>query len=196
MLLVAAGVALTTGRPVLFRQLRVGRGERTFTLLKFRTMTVAEGPDGQPLPDVERVTPFGAFLRRTSLDELPQLINVLRGDMSLVGPRPLFVRYLPYYTERERQRHSIRPGITGLAQISGRNQLLWDERLELDVKYVENRSFCLDLLILIRTAARLWSRGDVIVIPGLVQRPLDQVRSAETIKRGAPKNDSSTSAGI
>jgi len=184
MFLIGAGVLLANGRPVLFRQQRIGRDERPFVLLKFRTMRSAEAADGQPLPDVERLTRLGAFLRRTSLDELPQLINVLRGDMSLIGPRPLFVRYLPYYTLRERQRHQVRPGITGLAQVSGRNHLLWDERLELDVKYVENRSLRLDLSILWRTFGRLFSRGDVIVVPGLVQGPLDQVRGSGANVRG------------
>lgn len=178
--LAAAAVRLRMGSPVLFRQSRIGREERVFTLWKLRTMRDASGPDGRPLPDVERLGRLGAFLRRTSIDELPQLINVLRGDMSLVGPRPLFTRYLPYYTERERRRHEVRPGITGLAQVSGRNHLLWDDRLELDVQYVEKCSLRLDIQILIRTVAKLLKGSDVMVIPGLHQPPLDVVRGAVT----------------
>jgi lipopolysaccharide/colanic/teichoic acid biosynthesis glycosyltransferase len=173
----ALAIRIVMGAPVLFRQDRIGHKERTFTLLKFRTMRAAFGLDGKPLPDVQRLGRLGAFLRRMSIDELPQLINVVRGEMSLVGPRPLFVRYLRYYTDRERLRHSVRPGITGLAQVSGRNHLLWDERLELDVRYVESVSLMTDLKILTRTAQLLLSRGDVIVVPGLVQGPLDQYRT-------------------
>jgi len=135
------------------------------------------GADGQLLPDIERLSRAGTFLRKTSLDELPQLWNVLRGDMSLVGPRPLFMSYLPCYTERERKRHLVRPGITGLAQVRGRNVLPWDERLELDVQYVERMNFLLDLRILVKTAVKVLLRRDIIEAPGTVQGPLTAYRT-------------------
>lgn len=140
------------GSPVLFRQIRPGRHGRPFTFLKFRTMTDLRDHDGRLLPDVERLTPLGRCLRRYSLDELPQLVNVLRGDMSLVGPRPLLMEYLPLYTERQARRHEVAPGITGWAQIHGRNAVDFGERFVLDVWYVEHQSTLLDLAILIRTA--------------------------------------------
>jgi sugar transferase EpsL len=142
------------GRPVLFRQVRAGLHEEPFRLLKFRTMTNDRGPTGELRPDSERLTPLGRFLRSASLDELPQLINVLTGDLSLVGPRPLPIRYLPRYSNRQRLRHCVQPGITGLAQINGRNELEWDSRLELDVRYCERISVWLDLKIL---AATVWA---------------------------------------
>jgi sugar transferase EpsL len=141
----------TMGRPILFRQRRAGRGGRPFTILKLRTMTPGTGPDA------ERITALGRLLRRTSLDELPELWNVLRGDMSLVGPRPLLVPYVERYTPRQARRHEVRPGITGWAQVNGRNLLSWDERLELDVWYVDHWSFGLDLKILVRTIGRALS---------------------------------------
>ena len=164
------------GRPVVFKQQRVGYREREFMLYKFRTMSDARKPDGTLLPDRDRLTPLGSILRRTSLDELPQLWNILKGDMSFIGPRPLFVRYLPFYTERERLRHTVRPGITGLAQISGRNMIYWDERLELDAQYVERLSLTLDLHILWKTVFVVAMRKDVAVIPGEFGVPLDQYR--------------------
>lgn len=157
----AAAVAVFLGRPVLFRQVRPGRLGRPFTLAKFRTMTDARGPDGALLPDAQRLTPFGAWLRRTSLDELPQLWNVLRGDMSLVGPRPLLMEYLPLYSPEQARRHEVRPGITGWAQVSGRNEVPWAERFVLDVWYVDNRSFLLDLRILLLTVARVFRRQGI-----------------------------------
>jgi lipopolysaccharide/colanic/teichoic acid biosynthesis glycosyltransferase len=151
--LIGAGVLLDIGRPVLFRQERPGRDERPFILLKFRSMH-----DGE-------VSRFGAFLRTWSLDELPQLINVFRGDMSLVGPRPLLPEYLPYYSPRERRRHAVRPGLTGWAQIHGRNSLSWNERLEMDVWYVEHRSALLDARILAETIGVVLSRRGVVAKP-------------------------------
>lgn len=148
---VAGAVAVKLGRPVFFRQRRAGRGGTPFEVIKFRTMTDARGPDGNLLPDDQRLTPFGRWLRSTSLDELPELLNVLRGEMSLVGPRPLHVRYLPRYNARQARRHDVRPGITGLAQVRGRNALDWPERLELDVQYTETMSALLDLQILLET---------------------------------------------
>ena len=162
-LAVALLVRTKLGSPVIFHQERPGYRERIFTLCKFRTMTDARDEKGELLPDAERLTAFGSFLRSTSLDELPELWNIFRGDMSLIGPRPLLTGYLPYYTERERLRHTVRPGLTGLAQVSGRNFIAWDERLEKDVEYVEQLSFLLDLRILFQTIAVVLKKEDVAV---------------------------------
>jgi sugar transferase EpsL len=157
---VALLVRVKLGRPVLFRQVRPGRNGQPFTLVKFRTMTVPDA-GAEPLPDVERLTRFGRALRATSLDELPTLWNVLRGDMSLVGPRALLTEYLPLYTAEQSRRHEVRPGITGLAQVSGRNELPWPERLALDVVYVDNRSIGLDLWILATTITKVLRREGI-----------------------------------
>lgn len=157
----AAAVRLKLGSPVLFRQVRAGRGGRPFTVLKFRTMLDAADPAGRPLPDEERLTAFGRWLRSTSLDELPGLVNVLRGDMSLVGPRPLPVDYLPLYGPDQARRHEVRPGVTGWAAVNGRNALNWDQRLALDVWYVDHRSFWLDLRILLLTVRKVILREGV-----------------------------------
>jgi sugar transferase EpsL len=180
---VALAVWLTMGRPVLFRQVRPGLHAVPFTMLKFRTMTDARDAGGNLLPDAKRLTRLGRFLRRTSLDELPELWNVLRGDMSLVGPRPLLIEYLPYYTEEERSRHTVRPGITGLAQVRGRNDLLWDDRLALDVQYVKSLDLVLDLRILLLTCAKVISGSGIIVVPSAKQERLDKYRqqSQETM---------------
>jgi len=162
-LVVAILVRVKLGSPVIFHQERPGYGEKIFTLCKFRTMTDAKGSDGELLPDAERLTSFGSFLRRTSLDELPELWNIFKGDMSIIGPRPLLVGYLPYYTEREQKRHSVRPGLTGLAQVSGRNFIAWDERLAKDVEYVENLSFLTDMRILWKTVTVVLKKEDVAV---------------------------------
>ena len=162
-LVVALLVRTKLGSPVIFHQERPGYRERIFTLCKFRTMTDARDEKGELLPDAKRLTAFGSFLRSTSLDELPELWNIFRGDMSLIGPRPLLTGYLPYYTERERLRHTVRPGLTGLAQVSGRNFIAWDERLEKDVEYVEQLSFLLDLRILFQTIAVVLKKEDVAV---------------------------------
>ncbi|MGB3811120.1 MAG: sugar transferase [Parvibaculum sp.] len=151
----AVVVRLSIGSPVFFRQPRVGRGGRIFTLIKFRSMRDARDATGQLLSDAERLTPLGRFMRRTSLDELPGLWNVLTGDMSLVGPRPLLVDYLPYYTPEQARRHAVRPGITGLAQVNGRNAVDWNTRFRFDLDYVERRSFSLDLEILARTLSKV-----------------------------------------
>ena len=151
LLVLAVLVRVKLGSPIVFRQERPGKNEKIFTLCKFRTMTDERGADGELLPDAVRLTKFGKFLRATSLDELPELFNILKGDMSLIGPRPLLVSYLPYYTEREKKRHSVRPGLTGLAQVSGRNFLDWDKRLQKDVEYVENLSFKMDVKVLLLT---------------------------------------------
>lgn len=161
LLLVAVVVRVTCGSPVLFRQRRPGLGGRPFELLKFRTMTDARDDRGALLPDAARLTAAGRFLRRTSLDELPELLNILRGDMSFVGPRPLLMQYLPLYTPEQRRRHDVRPGLTGLAQVSGRNALSWEERFALDVRYVDELSLALDLRILARTVGRVLSAEGV-----------------------------------
>lgn len=158
LLVTAFLVVAKLGMPVLFIQDRVGLGSRLFRLYKFRTMTDERDGDGHLLPDVQRLTRFGRFLRSTSLDELPELWNVLKGDMSLVGPRPLAVEYLGRYTDVQMRRHEVRPGITGLAQVTGRNDLSWDKRLELDIWYVDNRSLWLDLRILIQTVVKVLRR--------------------------------------
>ena len=157
----AALVYIDVGRPLLFRQDRVGLGGRIFELVKFRTMRDAVGRDGRPRPDAERLTRIGKLLRASSLDELPQLINVLRGDMSLVGPRPLLVEYLPRYSPEQARRHEVKPGITGLAQVAGRNGLSWPEKFALDVYYVDHRSVVLDLRILARTVAAVIARDGI-----------------------------------
>lgn len=149
------------GRPVLFRQQRPGLSGKPFTLIKFRTMLEATDGKGRLLPDGERLTPLGRFLRSTSLDELPGLFNVLRGDMSLVGPRPLLMRYLPLYSAEQAKRHDVRPGLTGWAQVNGRNALSWEDKFALDVWYVENRGFFLDLRILFLTAQRVLARDGI-----------------------------------
>lgn len=149
------------GAPVLFRQLRPGLHGRPFALLKFRSMREALDERGRPLPDAERLTPFGRILRATSLDELPELWNVLRGDMSLVGPRPLLIEYLPLYTPEQARRHAVRPGITGWAQVNGRNALSWEEKFRLDVWYVDHRSLRLDLHILLLTLKRVLAREGI-----------------------------------
>ena len=141
------------GSPVLFRQLRPGKAERLFELRKFRTMTDERGPDGQLLPDQDRLTSFGRWLRSTSLDEIPEMVNVLKGEMSLVGPRPLLVEYLERYSPTQARRHEVRPGITGWAQVNGRNDMAWPDKLAMDVWYVDHRSLWLDVRILLRT---LW----------------------------------------
>ena len=161
MLLVAAAVAVKLGRPVLFRQKRPGLDSRPFTILKFRTMTDKRGPDGSLLPDCERLPAFGKWLRSTSLDELPELWNVLVGEMSLVGPRPLMMQYLPRYSERQSRRHDVRPGVTGWAQVNGRNAISWDEKLEMDVWYIENWSLGLDFRILARTLRSIVRREGI-----------------------------------
>ncbi|HEX8239464.1 MAG TPA: sugar transferase [Allosphingosinicella sp.] len=158
---VAAAVAVALGRPVLFRQVRPGLGGRPFRLVKFRTMLDARDADGKPLDDSRRLTRFGRFLRATSLDELPELWNVLKGDMSLVGPRPLLMHYLPLYTPEQARRHDVRPGLTGWAQVNGRNALSWPEKLAFDVWYVDHRSFPLDLKILLMTVAKVVSRSGI-----------------------------------
>ncbi|KPG78539.1 sugar transferase [Frigoribacterium sp. RIT-PI-h] len=160
MLVVASSVAVFLGRPVLFRQMRPGRHGEPFALVKFRSMRDLDTADG-PLSDADRLTRFGRLLRSTSLDELPSLVAVVRGDLSLVGPRPLLMQYLPLYSEHQHRRHEVRPGLTGLAQVSGRNLLDWDERFDLDVRYVDERGLLLDLRIMARTVGCVLRRTGV-----------------------------------
>lgn len=168
--IVAIAVRLALGSPVLFRQMRPGLGGRPFVLVKFRTMRDAVDADGRPLDDAQRLTTFGQFLRATSIDELPELWNVVCGHMSLVGPRPLLMEYLPRYSATERRRHEVRPGITGWAQVNGRNAISWTERFAQDVWYVENQSLRLDLLILARTVRQVWV-AEGIAQPGHATMP-------------------------
>ena len=161
MAVLAWQISKKLGSPVLFRQTRPGLHGRPFQMIKFRTMRDAIGPDGQPLPDSERMTPFGSFLRSASLDELPELWNVLKGEMSLVGPRPLLMEYLPLYSPEQARRHEVRPGVTGWAQINGRNALSWEEKFRLDVWYVDNRSLWLDLKILALTVKKVFVREGI-----------------------------------
>lgn len=166
----------------IFLQKRPGKNEKIFSIMKFKTMTDGKDSNGDLLPDADRLTKFGDFLRKTSLDEIPQLLNVLKGDMSLVGPRPLRVRYLPYYTKEESIRHTIKPGITGLAQVSGRNSLNWDEKLALDIDYTKNASFYLDFKILLKTVKKIfWANSDEIIID-LEMNALDTYRSNKNIE--------------
>ena len=161
LLVVAILVRIKLGSPVLFHQERPGRNEKIFTLCKFRTMTDKRDEKGNLLPDADRLTKFGKLLRATSLDELPELFNIWKGDMSIIGPRPLLVSYLPWYTEEERLRHTVRPGLTGLAQVSGRNFLDWDSRLSKDVEYVKNLSFAMDIKVLVKTVTVVFARDEV-----------------------------------
>lgn len=159
--LVAWQISRKMGLPVLFRQTRPGLNGKPFEMVKFRTMKDAVDAAGNPLPDSERMTPFGQFLRSSSLDELPELWNVLKGDMSLVGPRPLLMEYLPLYSPEQRRRHHVRPGVTGWAQINGRNSLSWDEKFKLDVWYVDNRTLWLDIKILFLTVKKVLVRDGI-----------------------------------
>ena len=161
LLLLARQIRRKLGTPVLFRQVRPGRGGIPFVMYKFRTMRDAADENGRPLPDAERLTPFGRKLRAASLDELPELWNVLKGDMSLVGPRPLLMEYLPLYNAEQRRRHLVRPGITGWAQVNGRNAIPWPEKFRLDVWYVENRSLLLDMKILFLTVKKVLGRSGI-----------------------------------
>ncbi|WP_448197315.1 sugar transferase [Pseudomonas putida] len=160
-MVVAMLIRRRLGGPVLFRQVRPGLGGKPFEMIKFRTMRDAYDSNGAALPDAQRMTPFGSFLRSSSLDELPELWNVLKGEMSLVGPRPLLMEYLPLYNERQYLRHQVRPGVTGWAQINGRNALSWPEKFELDVWYVENRSLLLDIKIIALTIKKVLKKDGI-----------------------------------
>lgn len=161
MLVIAILVRINLGSPVIFKQPRPGLNEKIFTLYKFRTMTDERDENGELLPDEQRLTPFGKWLRSTSLDELPELWNILKGDMSFVGPRPLLVEYLPLYNEQQRRRHIVRPGLTGLAQVSGRNAVSWEEKFLLDIEYINNITFWGDLAILAKTVLAVLRREGI-----------------------------------
>ena len=154
-------IAKKLGKPVLFKQTRPGQYGKPFQIYKFRTMTDAKDENGELLPDEQRMTPVGRFIRNSSIDELPQLINVLKGDISLVGPRPLLMEYLPLYNQEQKKRHNVKPGITGWAQINGRNAISWDAKFKLDVWYVENQSFKLDMYIIYKTIINILQRKDI-----------------------------------
>ena len=192
-LVLALLVRCKLGSPVLFRQERPGKDEKIFTLCKFRTMTDKKDAAGKLLPDSQRLTKFGKFLRAASLDELPELFNILKGDMSIIGPRPLLVSYLPYYTEEERLRHHIRPGLTGLAQVSGRNFIDWDRRMEKDVEYVKNLSFAMDVKVLWLTVETVLGHSDEVAEDtNVVEGNFAQIRQKRLEETGSlkkPDND-------
>lgn len=179
LLITAILVRIKLGAPVLFTQERPGKDEKTFRLYKFRSMTDARDKEGKLLSDDERLTKFGRTLRSTSLDELPELINIVKGDMALIGPRPLLVEYLPYYTDEERLRHDVRPGLSGLAQVHGRNTISWEEKFALDVKYVNRITFLGDVKIVFETIIKTIKRSDIRVGKEHVSGRLDIVRSKE-----------------
>lgn len=160
LILTILGAWKMKGNPF-FTQLRPGKDEKIFRLIKFRTMTCEKDKDGNLLPDAQRLTKYGRFLRSTSMDELPELINILKGDMSIVGPRPLLVKYLPLYNEEQRRRHDVRPGLTGWAQVNGRNAISWEEKFRLDVEYVDNISFVMDVKIILQTIGKIFKREGI-----------------------------------
>lgn len=182
LLITAVLVRIKLGSPVLFTQDRPGKGENIFKLYKFRTMTDARDENGELLPDTVRLTSFGKALRSTSLDELPELFNIIKGDMSIIGPRPLLVRYLPAYTETERHRHDVRPGLSGLAQVNGRNLVKWDQRLAYDVEYVNKITFLGDVKIVLQTIAKVFKHEDVVVNTDEVETYLDIERGLTEAK--------------
>jgi len=165
--IVAILVRIKLGSPVLFTQNRPGKDEKIFKLYKFRTMTDAKDADGNLLPDEIRLTSFGKLLRATSLDELPEAFNIIKGDMSVIGPRPLLVKYLPYYTEEERQRHSVRPGLSGLAQVNGRNAISWEDKFKYDLQYVSRITFAGDIKIIFDTVKKAFVKSEGIVLNAL-----------------------------
>lgn len=179
LLIVALAVRLKIGSPVIFRQVRPGLHKKPFEMVKFRSMRDVYDAEGNPLPDSERITLLGRFLRSTSLDELPELWNVLKGDMSLVGPRPLLMEYLDYYTEEEMLRHTVRPGVTGLAQVTGRNATTWNDRLKYDVHYVKTQTMWLDIKIILKTTYQVFKREGVVVVPSSVYQKLSDERRGQ-----------------
>ena len=176
-LIIAVLVRVKLGSPVLFKQERPGKDEKIFKLYKFRTMTDEKDENGELLPDDVRLTKFGKFLRSTSLDELPEAFNILKGDMSVIGPRPLLVQYLPYYTEEEATRHFVRPGLSGWAQVNGRNSLDWDSRLQYDVEYVNEITFRMDIKIVFMSVKNMLLRSDVAENTNAVEGNFAEIRS-------------------
>lgn len=188
LVLTVVGAVEMQGNPF-FTQERPGKDEKIFKLIKFRTMNNKKDKDGNLLPDEERLTKYGKFLRSTSLDELPELFNILKGDMSIIGPRPLLVEYLPWYTKDEQHRHDVRPGLTGWAQVNGRNNLEWDKRLQLDLYYVKNISLFRDIQIILLTAKKVISRSDISSNTAVTEGNLAQIRK----KKGENENEYSNS---
>lgn len=184
LLIVAILVRVKLGSPVLFKQERPGKNEKIFKLYKFRTMTNEKDENGNLLPDNVRLTKFGRFLRKTSLDELPEIINILKGDMSIIGPRPLLVSYLPYYDENEKRRHDVRPGLTGWAQVNGRNFVNWDNRLAYDIEYVDKITFAIDIKILFKTAFKFLKKQDIAVDTNTVEPNFAKERQERMNKVG------------
>ena len=182
-LIVSILVLIFMGWPILFKQPRPGKNEKIFNMYKFRTMTNKKDKDGNLLPDDQRLPKFGKFLRKTSLDELPEIFLILIGKMSIVGPRPLVVQYLPYYTEEEHHRHDVRPGLTGWAQVNGRNNLNWDERFKLDVEYVNNISLIFDIKIILLTITKVLKGSDVTISGTGKVIDFDEYRKNQNIKR-------------
>lgn len=183
-LIIAILVRVNLGSPVIFKQLRPGKDEEIFKLYKFRTMTYARDENGNLLPDEMRLTKFGKFLRSTSMDELPEVFNILKGDMSVIGPRPLLVEYLPYYTEEEQHRHDVRPGLTGWAQVNGRNAIgSWEERFRYDLEYVDHVTFAMDLKVLFTTIGKVIKRSDIQVGSEIKVGRLDVARSDNKNKK-------------
>ncbi|MBR3376581.1 MAG: sugar transferase [Mogibacterium sp.] len=178
-LVVALLVRIKHGSPIVYTQDRPGKDEKTFKLYKFRTMTNARDDNGNLLPDNKRITKFGSALRMTSLDEILELVNIVKGDMSIVGPRPLLTQYLPYYTKAERHRHDVRPGLSGLAQVNGRNLVKWDQRLAYDVQYVNNITLLGDIKIILKTIKKVFAKEDIAVDTDSVETFLDQERRSK-----------------
>ena len=194
LLLLCIIVRVKLGSPIFFKQTRAGKDEKPFDMIKFRTMTDARDENGNLLPDTERFTKFGDFMRNASMDELPELLNVLKGDMSLVGPRPLYTFYLPYYTEEEALRHAVRGGITGLAQINGRALCRWKERFAYDVQYVRNISFVNDVKILWSTMAKVFKKSDIGIPSVTEEGGLHIIREVQRPGHGDNNNNSSKNA--
>ena len=181
-IIVAILVKVKLGSPIIFTQQRPGKNEKIFKLYKFRTMTDEKDEEGNLLPDEIRLTKFGRLLRKTSLDELPEAFNILKGDMSVIGPRPLLVSYLPYYTEQEKHRHDVRPGLSGLAQINGRNFIGWDKRLRLDVQYVSNITFKGDVMIILNTVKKFLMKEDIAVDTNTIEPNFAEERRKKAVK--------------
>lgn len=178
LIIISIIVFVKIGRPIIFSQLRPGINETIFKMYKFRSMSNETDSKGNLLSDSDRLSSFGSLLRKSSLDELPSLFNILNGDMSFVGPRPLLVKYLPFYTDTEKLRHTVRPGLTGLAQINGRNNLSWNSRLNYDVFYVNNQTITLDFIILLKTFFKVISRKDIVSDTSTVMKDLDEERNS------------------
>ena len=188
-LIAALLVKINLGSPVLFSQIRIGKNEKKFRMYKFRSMNSKCDSNGKLLPDIERLTKFGQLLRSTSIDELPALFNIIKGDMSIVGPRPLPVSYLPYYTETEQKRHTVRGGLTGLAQINGRAELDWDKRFEYDIQYIENISFKNDMIIILKTFGKVFKREHISIRGVTSPQDLSAIRPVyRNIAASSPDN--------